>query len=94
MYNQLWKQTSTSQHNLLFAFNNERGRMQIAFLQAHIPFPKSTTDYNNIILSFDVNQIHPINQMDMHMQSGEMLFSTMTTTSMSLSKLRTALSNV
>lgn len=32
--------------------------------------------------------------MDMHIQSGEMFFSTMTTTAMSLSKLKTALSNV
>lgn len=32
--------------------------------------------------------------MDLHRQSSEMLFSTMTTTTMSLSKLRTSLSNV
>ena len=32
--------------------------------------------------------------MDLHRQSGEMLFSTMTTAAMSLSKLRTTLSNV
>ena len=32
--------------------------------------------------------------MDMHKQSGEMLFSTMTNTAMALSKLRTTLSNV
>ena len=32
--------------------------------------------------------------MDMHRQTGEMLLSTMTTTDMSLSKLKTTLSNV
>lgn len=32
--------------------------------------------------------------MDMHRQSGEMLFSTMTNTTMALAKLRTTLSNV
>lgn len=64
------------------------------FLQAQIPFPKSTTDYKKTIFTFDVNQIHPIDQMDLHRQSSEMLFSTMTTTAMSLSKLKTALSNV
>lgn len=32
--------------------------------------------------------------MDMHRQSGEMLFYTMTTTTMSLSKLKVAFSNV
>lgn len=93
VYSHFWKQTSTSQHRLLSTFNSERGRMQMAFLQAQILFPISTTDYKKTIFSFDVNQIHPIDQMDLHRQLGEMLFSTMTTTTMSLSKLRTGLSN-
>jgi len=46
------------------------------------------------MFSFDTNQIHPIDQMDIHRQTGEMFFSIMTNTAMSLSKLRTALSNV
>lgn len=46
------------------------------------------------MFSFDVTQIHPIDQMDLHRKSCEMLFSTMITTSMSLSKLRTTFSNV
>ena len=64
------------------------------FLQAQIAFPKSPYHYKKTMFSFDTSQIHPIDQMDMHKQTGEMLFSTMTTTTMSLSKLRTALSNV
>ena len=60
VYSQFWKQTSTSQHRLLSSFDSERGRMQMAFLQAKIPFPKSTTDYKKTIFSFYVNQIHPI----------------------------------
>ena len=68
--------------------------MQMAFLQAQVPFPKSPSDFKKTIFSFDTNQIHPIHQMDMHRQYGEMLFSTMTTTAMSLSNIRNALSNV
>ena len=63
-------------------------------LQAQDPFPKSPSDYKKTIFSFDTNHIHPIYQMDMHRLSGEMIFSTMTNTSMSLSNLRTSLSNV
>lgn len=66
MYSKFWKQTSTSQHKLLSAFDNERGRMQMDFLQAQIPFRKSTTYYKKNKFSFDVNQIHPIDQMDLH----------------------------
>ena len=64
------------------------------FLQAQVPFPKSPSDYKMTIFSFDTNQIHPIDQMDMHRQSGKKKISTMTTRTMSLSMLRTALSNV
>lgn len=94
MYSQFWKQTSTSQHRLLSTYDSEKGRMQMAFLQAQIPFPKSPSDYKKIAFSFFTSQIHPIDQMDMHKQTGEMMFFTMTTATMSLSKLTTALSNV
>lgn len=94
MYIQFWKQTSTSQHRLLSAFDSEKGRMEMAFLQAHLTFPKSPFDYKKTMISFDTSQIHPIDQMDMHRKTSEMLFSTMATTTMSLSKLGTTLSNV
>jgi hypothetical protein len=42
---QLWKQTSTTQHRLLVAFDIEKGRMYMAFLQAQVPHPKEITDY-------------------------------------------------
>lgn len=64
------------------------------FLQAQIPLPKSPSDYKKTTFSFHTSQIHPIDQMDMHRKTSEMLFSTMTITTMSLSKLRTAVSNV
>lgn len=64
------------------------------FLQAQVPFPKAFSDYKKTIFSFDANQIHPIDQMDMHRQYREMLFTTMTNTAMAFSKLRTTFSNV
>jgi hypothetical protein len=44
-YAQFWKQTSTAQHRLLSAFDTEKGRMHMAFLQAQVPDPKVITDY-------------------------------------------------
>jgi hypothetical protein len=41
-YAQFWKQTSTAQHRLLSSFDTERGRMQMEFLQAQVPHPKTT----------------------------------------------------
>lgn len=52
------------------------------FLQAQVSFPKSPSYYKKTIFSFDANKIHPIDQMDMHRQPREMIFSTMTHTTM------------
>jgi len=37
IYNQFWKQTSSTQSRLLTAFDSEKGRMNMAFLQAQVP---------------------------------------------------------
>jgi len=71
--------TFTSQYRLLSAFDREKGRMKMDFLQAQIPFPKSPSNYKKTLFSFDTIQIHPIDQMDMHIQTYEMLISTMIT---------------
>jgi hypothetical protein len=43
-YAQFWKKTSTAQHRLLSAFDSEKGRMHMVFLQAQVPDPKVITD--------------------------------------------------
>jgi len=68
--------------------------MQMEFLQAQVPSPKISADYKKTIFSFDTKLIHNIDQMDMHRQSEEIIFSTMTNIAIELSKLRTYLSNV
>ena len=79
-YTQFWKQTSSSQSNLLSTFDSEKGRMQMAFLEAQIPQPKTTKDYKKTTFEFDTKDIHPIDQMEMHKKTGEMICSTLTNT--------------
>ena len=66
MYTVNFGNRPTSQHRLLKTFNSEKGMMQMAFLQAQVPFPKAPSNYKKTIFYFDANQIHPIDQMDMH----------------------------
>lgn len=68
--------------------------MQMDFLRAQAPFPKASSNYKKVVFSYDANQIHPIDQVDIHNESGEMIFSTMTNIVMALLKLITALSKV
>jgi hypothetical protein len=69
-YAQFWKQTSTAQHRLLSAFDMEKGRMHMAFLQAQVPDPKVITDYKRETFEFQTKDVHPADQMDLHRQTG------------------------
>lgn len=93
-YNQFQKQTSGAQCRLLSAFDLIKGKMQMEFLQAQVPQPKTASDYKNIVFEFDVKEIHPIDQMEMHKQTREMIFYTITNTTMNLSKLQVTLATV
>jgi hypothetical protein len=93
-YAQFWKQTSTTQHRLLSAFDTEKGRMHMEFLQAQVPHPKEITDYKRSTFEFDTKEVHPADQMDLHRQTGEMVFSTLANASTTAAKLQVSLNNV
>ena len=93
-YDQFWKQASTSQHRLLSTFYTEKGRMHMAYLQAQVPKPKRIFDYKMETFEFDVADTHPTDQMDLHRQSGEMIFSTLENTSTTATKIQVLLKNV
>jgi hypothetical protein len=92
-YAQFQKQSSTAQHRLLSAFDTEKGRMHMAYLQAQVPDPKVISDYKRATFEFQAKDVHPADQMDLHKQTGEMVFHTLAHASASASKFRVALSN-
>jgi hypothetical protein len=79
---------------VIISFDTEKGRMHMAFLQAQVPHPKAVSDYKRETFEFDVKEVHPADQMDMHRQTGEMIFSTLENTSMTAAKLQVSLNNV
>jgi hypothetical protein len=86
-YAQFWKQTSTTHHRLLSTFDTENGRMHMVFLQAQVPDPKVITDYQRETFKFHTKDVHPTDQMDMHRQTREMVFSTLANVSTVATKL-------
>jgi hypothetical protein len=92
-YAQFQKQSSTAQHRLLSAFDTEKGRMHMAFLQAQVPDPKVISDYKRATFEFQAKDVHPADQMDLHKQTGEMISHTLARVATSASKFRVALSN-
>jgi hypothetical protein len=93
-YAQFWKQKSKAHQRLLSSFDTEKGRIHMAFLQAQVPHPKAISDYKRTTYEFDVKEVHLVDQMDMHRQTGEMIFSTLENTSMNAAKLQVSLNNV
>jgi len=63
------------------------------FLKAQTTQPKTLADYKHASFKFDATNVHPIDQLEMHKQIGEMISSTITSTSMNLFKIQVALSN-
>jgi hypothetical protein len=51
-YAQFQKQSSTAQHRLLSAFDIEKGRMHMAYLQAQVSDPKVISDYKRATFEF------------------------------------------
>jgi hypothetical protein len=90
-YAQFWKKMSTTQHKLLSAFDTEKGRMHLEFLQAQVPQPKEITDCKRSTIFFDTKQVHPADQMDLHRQTREMVFSTLAHASSRAAKLQVSL---
>ena len=66
----------------------------MAFLQTHVPQPKEISDYKRSTFEFDVAEVHPADQVDLHKQTGEMIFSTLENTSTTAAKLQVSLNNV
>jgi hypothetical protein len=61
--------------------------MHLEFLQAHVPQPNYITDYKRSTIIFETKQVHPTDQMDLHRQTGEMVFSTLAHASSTTPKL-------
>lgn len=78
----------------MFALDTEKAQFQLAFSEPKVPTPRSAEDYKTSIFAFDTKQIHAIDQIDLHKQAGEMIYSTLTSSAMETSKLQTSLNNI
>jgi hypothetical protein len=67
--------------------------MYMAFLQAQVPDPKVITDYKRATFEFQTKDVHPTDQMDLHKQTGEMVFHTLAHASASAAKFQVSLNN-
>jgi len=55
---------------------------------------KSVEYYKTFLFSFDTKKIHLIDQINLHKQAGEMIYTSLTSSSMTASKLQASLNNI
>ena len=56
-------------HIFFSSFDTKGGRIQMTFLQAQFPHPRTTANYKNTTFEFDVKDVHLVDQIDMHRQT-------------------------
>jgi ribosomal protein L25 (general stress protein Ctc) len=59
-----------------------------------VPNPKVITDYKRETFEFQTKDVHLADQMDLHMKTGEMVFSTLAHASTTASRLQVSLNNI
>ena len=77
-YAQYLKMAPTNQTRLILAFDIKEGKMQMSFLKPIVQQPKSLANYSKINFEVLAKDIHPIDQIELHKQMGEMVYSTLT----------------
>ena len=65
----------------------------MAYLQAQVPDPKVISNYKRATFKFQVKDVHPEDQIDLHKQTGEMVFHTLAHASASAAKFQVSLNN-
>ena len=68
--------------------------MQMEFMEAQVPQPKGASNYKKTSFEFDIKDIHPIEKMEMHKQTGEIISYTLINIAMSLSKLEVSYAKI
>ena len=68
--------------------------MQMTFVKATAQQPKTTSNFKNVNFEVLGRDIHHINQIELHKQAGEMIYSTLTGKSIVAHQLQNSLNNI
>lgn len=93
-YAQYLKLTPTNQTRLMSAFEIKEGKLQMTFMKPTTQQPKTTSDFKRVDFEVLTRDIHPIDQIELHKQAGEMIYSTLTSKSITSHQLQNSLNNI
>lgn len=84
----------TNQIRLMLAFDIKEGKIQMSFLKPTVQQKRSMADYLKTDFEVLAKDIHPIDQIELHKQTGEMVYSTLTNKAITTHQLQNSLNNI
>ena len=93
-YAQYFKMTPTNQTRLMSSFEVKEGKMQMAFMKPTAQQPIIVVDFKKIDFEVLAKDNHPIDQIELHKQIGEMIYSTVTGKTITAHQLQNSLNNI
>ena len=93
VYNQYLKMAPKNQERLMSAFDIQQGKMLMSHFKPKVQQPQTAADYIRTNFEVLAKDIHPLDQIELHKQTGEMIYSTLTNKAMVAHKLQDSLEN-
>ena len=93
IYNQLLKMAPTNQQRFMSAYDITEGKMTMSHFMPTMLQPLSAADYIRTNLEVLAKDIHPMDQIELHKQTGEMVYSTLADKTLLENRLENSLNN-
>ena len=93
VYNQYLKMAPQNQEILMLAFDIQQGKMLMSHFKPKVQQPQIAVDYIRTNFEVLAKDIHPLDQIELHKQTGEMIYSTLTDKAMVAHELQDSLNN-
>lgn len=93
IYNQYLKMAPSNQQRLMSAYDIKEGKMLMSYFKQKVQQRQSIADYIRTNLEVLSKDIHPMDQIELHKKTGEMVYSTLVDKAMMAHKLQNSLDN-
>jgi hypothetical protein len=93
LYQQFLDTTPAKKQRLMAAFDLKDEKMIFTHLKPKVPHPKNPEDYYKTNLEIFAKDIHPMDQIELHKQTGEMVYATLADRAMLAHQLKESLKN-
>lgn len=77
LYDQFLKTTPSKQHRLMAAYDIKEEKMILSHFKPKVQQPQSAANYIRTNIEVLAKDIHPMDQIELHKQTGEMVYATL-----------------